>query len=512
MKSGRTATSVKPSLFQFADLPASLVVFLVAVPLALGIANASGAPIASGLIGCIVGGIVVGLVGGAPLQVSGPAAGLTVLVFGMVQKFGWPTMCAISVVAGLLQLCFGFLKIARASLMISPAVVHGMLAGIGLTIALAQLHVLLGDRPQASALLNLKAVPQEIGWLFTHPTTPETHATILGLVTIAILLVWGRLPAKVRMIPGALVSVLVATILGNVWLTDAPKVSIKDGSLFAFQIPQLPPDIGGFFVAALTIAVVASVESLLCAMATDKLHNGPRANLDRELIGQGAANTVSGLLGGLPVTGVIVRSAANIAAGAKTRVSAILHGVWILLFVLVATPQLNKIPLAALAGLLIHVGLRLINLHHIKELHVHREVVVYAVTALGVAFINLLAGVGLGIGLAVILLLRRLGNVKTLVEKRGEGDDEHWHVRMEGALNFLSVPQLSAVLAKIPQGARVDIDLMVEFMDHAAFEALHSWRKTHEKTGGTVDIDEKHESWYAPAEGGMPRVTRKTIG
>jgi carbonic anhydrase len=495
--------------FSLADLPASLVVFLVAVPLALGIANASGAPIASGLIGCIVGGLVAGAIAGAPLQVSGPAAGLTVLVFGMVQKFGWPTMCAISVAAGVFQLAFGFLKIARASLMISPAVVHGMLAGIGLTIALAQLHVLLGGKPQASALLNLKAAPSEVVWLFTHPTTPETHATILGLITIAILVIWGRLPAKVRMIPGALVSVLVATVLGNVWLTDAPKVSIKDGPLFSFQIPQLPADVGGFFVAALTIAVVASVESLLCAVATDKLHNGPRANLDRELVAQGAANTVSGLLGGLPVTGVIVRSAANVAAGAKTQVSAILHGVWILLFVLVATPQLNKIPLAALAGLLIHVGLRLINLHHIKELHVHREVAVYAITALGVAFLNLLTGVGLGIGLAVILLLRRLGNVKSTVEKRGEGEDERWHVRIEGAISFLSVPALTTALAQVPAGARVDIDLMVEFMDHAAFEALHSWRQTHEKTGGTVDIDEKHESWYALAADGTPRVTRR---
>jgi carbonic anhydrase len=491
--------------FQVADLPASLVVFLVAVPLALGIANASGAPIASGLIGCIVGGIVAGLLSGAPLQVSGPAAGLTVLVYGMVQKFGWTTMCAISLVAGVFQLCFGALKIARASLMISPAVVHGMLAGIGITISLAQFHVLLGGKPRPAALLNLKAIPYELGQLFSNPTTPEVHATILGVITIAILIAWGYLPAKVRLIPGALVSVLSATILGNLFFTQAPRVAIKDGPLFVFQLPQLPADVGGFLVAALTIAVVASVESLLCAMATDKLHTGERANLDKELIAQGATNVVSGLLGGLPVTGVIVRSAANVAAGGKTRVSAILHGVWVLVFVLLATPLLNKIPLAALAGLLIHVGVRLINLHHIKDLHLHREVIVYAVTALGVAFVNLLAGVGLGIGLAVILLLRRLGNFTSAVESRGEG---HWHVQISGALNFLTVPQLSATLAKLPEGARVEIDLLAEFIDHAAFEALHSWRKTYEKTGGTVDIDEKHESWYGQAEEGKPRVTR----
>lgn len=505
MDSQTTSTLTSPSRFQLADLPASLVVFLVAVPLALGIANASGAPIASGLIGCIVGGIIAGSLSGAPLQVSGPAAGLTVLVYGMVQKFGWTTMCAISLVAGIFQLCFGALKIARASLMISPAVVHGMLAGIGITISLAQLHVMLGGKPQSSAGLNLKEIPTEVGQLFTHPTTPEAHATILGIITIVILVAWGYLPAKVRLIPGALVSVLTATILGNLFFPEAPRVAIKDGSLFVFQFPQLPADIVGFFAAALTIALVASVESLLCAMATDKLHTGPRANLDKELIAQGTSNVVSGLLGGLPVTGVIVRSAANIAAGGKTRVSAILHGVWILLFVLLAVPLLNKIPLSALAGLLIYVGVRLVNLAHIKELHLHREVIVYTVTALGVVFLNLLAGVGLGIGLAVILLLRRLGNFQSQVESKGEG---HWHVRIEGALNFLTVPRLSATLATLPEGARVEIDLQVEFMDHAAFEALHSWRKTYERTGGTVDIDEKHESWYGDAKGGSPRVKR----
>lgn len=499
----------KPSAwFHPADLPASLVVFLVAVPLALGIANASGAPIASGLIGCIVGGIIAGLIAGAPLQVSGPAAGLTVLVYGMVQKFGWTTMCAISVAAGIFQLCFGALRIARACLMISPAVVHGMLAGIGLTIALAQCHVLLGGKPKPSAGLNLLALPREIADLFRAPVTAEVHAAVLGLVTLGVLIGWSYLPAKVRMIPGALVSVVVATLLGNTLLTAAPRVSIQDGPLFSFKLPQMPNDITGFLVAALTIAIVASVESLLCAVATDRLHSGPRANLDRELIGQGATNVVSGLLGGLPVTGVIVRSAANVAAGGKTRASAILHGVWVMLFVLVATPQLNKIPLAALAGLLIHVGVRLINIHHIKELHIHREVVVYAATALGVAFLNLLAGVGLGIGLAIVLLLRRLAYFKAEMERKGEGSDERWHLKIEGTLNFLSVPRLTEELSKIPPGARGDIDLMVEFMDHAAFEALHSWRHAHEQTGGHIDIDEKHEAWYIPAESGQPRVTR----
>jgi carbonic anhydrase len=496
-----------------ADLPASLVVFLVAVPLGLGIALASGAPVTAGLIACIVGGIVAGSLSGAPLQVSGPAAGLTVLVFGMVQQFGWATMCAITVAAGLLQMAFGSLRIARVCLMISPAVVHGMLAGIGITIALAQLHVLLGDSPESSALKNLVRLPAELAALFSNPTSKETHAALLGLLTIAILVLWPRVPKKLQVIPGALVAVLTATVVGNLVFTDAPRVQIPNEALFRFMIPQMPENIGAFAVAALTIAMVASVESLLCAVATDKLHTGPRANLDKELIAQGAANSVSGLLGGLPVTGVIVRSAANINAGAKTRLSAILHGIWILLFVLVASSQLNRIPLAALAGLLVHVGVRLINLHHIKDLHVHREVIVYFVTALGVAFVNLLAGVGMGIGLALIMLLRRLAYVQVDAEKRGEGTvDESWHVRVRGSLTFLSVPRLVSELARIPQGAHVDIDLQVEFMDHAAFEALHGWRQTHEKSGGTVDIDELHEAWYENAANGEPNVKKNGNG
>lgn len=493
------------------DFPASIVVFLVAVPLGLGIALASGAPVMAGLIGCIVGGIVAGCLAGAPLQVSGPAAGLTVLVFGMVQQFGWTTMCAITLAAGILQIVFGSLKVARACLMISPAVVHGMLAGIGITIALAQLHVLLGDAPESSALKNLGRLPAEISALFSNPSSKETHATLIGLLTIVILVLWPRVPKKLQILPGALVAVLAATIVGNTIFPDAPRVQIPNEALFRFMVPQMPADIGAFAMAAFTIAMVASVESLLCAMATDKLHTGPRANLDKELIAQGAANTVSGLLGGLPVTGVIVRSAANITAGAKTRLSAILHGIWILIFVLVATQQLNRVPLAALAGLLVHVGFRLVNLHHIKELRVHREVFVYFVTALGVAFINLLAGVCLGIGLAVIMLLRRLAYVQVDAEKRVNGSvPESWHVRVSGSLTFLSVPRLSAELAKIPSGAQVDIDLLVEFMDHAAFETLHSWRQTHEKTGGTVDIDEKHESWYENAANGEPNVKKNS--
>lgn len=497
------------------DLLPSFVVFLIAIPLSLGIALASGAPILAGLVAAAVGGIVVGVLGGAPLQVSGPAAGLTVLVYQMVKDFGWPVACAITVAAGLLQVAFGVLKVARGALAISPAVVHGMLAGIGITIALAQLHVVLGGAPESSALTNLKELPGQIA-------TMHGPATFLGLLTIGILVGWLFLPKRVQAFPGALAAILTATIVSVVFKMDVKRVDLPANPLAEFAMPQMPQgNWGAFAIAALTIALIASVESLLSAVATDKMHNGPRANLDRELLGQGAANTISGLLGGLPVTGVIVRSSANIASGAKSKASAIMHGVWVVVFTLLLGSLIEQIPLAALAGLLVFVGTRLVNMDHIRELRHHREAPVYFITVAGVVGLNLLYGVGLGFGVALLFLLRRLAAIRVQVEhrpvvalsggssngrsRRLDRNEDTYHVRIEGSLTFVSVPQLSRALSEIPQGAKVDIDLMVDLMDHAAFESLHNWRLGHERTGGTVDIDEMHEAWYQNAENGQPR-------
>ena len=475
------------------DLPASLVVFLVAVPLSLGIALASGAPIIAGLIGAVAGGIVTGLLAGSPLQVSGPAAGLTVVVAGLVAKFGWETMCLITACAGALQLLLGWFKVARGALIIAPAVVHGMLAGIGISIALAQMHVVLGGSPQSSPVVNLLGIPKQLGIL-------NSQAAILGFLTIAILIVWKKLKApSLKAIPGPLVAVVTGTVVSLLMKMDVKRVDLPE----TFELTKLAPpaDWGPFITAVLTVAIIASIESLLCAVATDKLHSGPRSNLDKELRAQGAGNLVSGLLGGLPITGVIVRSSANIIAGGASRWSAIFHGVWILLFVLFASKVIESIPLAVLAGLLVHVGINLVNLHHIKELTKHNEILIYWATVLGVTCVNLLAGVGIGLGLSVFFLLRRLSNTSVKMEQR----DGKWHVQIGGTLTFASVPRLNAELSTIPAGHNVDIDLAVDFIDHAAFEALHGWRENHEKTGSHVDIDETHEEWYKPAKAGTPR-------
>ena len=475
------------------DLPASLVVFLVAVPLSLGIALASGAPIIAGLIGAVAGGIITGLLAGSPLQVSGPAAGLTVVVAGLVAKFGWETMCLITACAGALQLVLGWFKVARGALIIAPAVVHGMLAGIGISIALAQMHVVLGGSPQSSPVVNLLGIPKQLGLM-------NMQAAILGFMTIAILVVWKKLKVPaLKAIPGPLVAVVVGSVVSLMMKMDVKRVDLPE--TFALTNLTPPSDWGAFVIAVITVALIASIESLLCAVATDKLHSGVRSNLDKELSAQGAGNLVSGLLGGLPITGVIVRSSANIIAGGASRWSAILHGVWILLFVLFASKVIESIPLAVLAGLLVHVGINLVNLHHIKELTKHNEILIYWATVLGVTCVNLLAGVGIGLGLSVFFLLRRLSNTSVQLEQR-EGK---WHAKIGGTLTFASVPKLNAELSKIPAGHNVDIDLAVDFIDHAAFEALHGWRENHEKTGGHVDIDETHEEWYKPAKAGTPR-------
>ncbi len=475
------------------DLPASLVVFLVAVPLSLGIALASGAPIIAGLIGAVAGGIVTGLLAGSPMQVSGPAAGLTVVVAGLVGQFGWETMCLITACAGGLQLLLGWLKVARGALIIAPAVGHGMLAGIGISIALAQIHVVLGGGPVSSPLKNLIRIPETLGVM-------NPAAAGLGVLTIVILVVWKKLsiPA-LKAIPGPLVAVVAGTAVSAFAKLDVKRVDLPD----KFELTKLAPpaDWGAFAIAVVTVAVIASIESLLCAVATDKLHSGQRSNLDKELSAQGAGNLVSGLLGGLPITGVIVRSSANISANAASRWSAVLHGVWILLFAAFLGSVIEQIPLAVLAGLLVHVGVNLVNLHHIRDLQVHGEHLIYYATVAGVTCVNLLAGVGFGLALSVFFALRRLSNTQVTMEQR----DGKWHVQITGTLTFASVPKLNAELSRIPAGQPVDIDLAVDFIDHAAFESLHGWRQNHEKTGGHVDIDETHEEWYKPAAEGKPR-------
>ncbi|QDI70142.1 transporter [Streptomyces calvus] len=470
-----------------ADVSASIAVFLIALPLSLGIALATGAPLQAGLVAAAVGGLVAGRIGGSPLQVSGPAAGLTVVTADLIQHYGWRTTCAITVLAGLAQLGLGCLRVARGALAVSPAIVHGMLAGIGVTIAVAQLHIVLGGTPQSSVPDNLRALPAQLAQL--HPA-----ALSVSVLTLALLLLWPRVPGRLgrvcRMVPAALVAVAGATAAAAAAGLVLPKVDLPSWRNHALAgLPEGP--VLGLAAAVLTTTLVCSVQSLLGAVAVDKLASarpGPaqvsRSDLDRELLGQGAANIVSGSLGGLPVAGVAVRSSANVHAGAVSRNSTMLHGVLVVIAALLLVPLLELIPLAALAALVMAVGIQMVSLNHIRTVTRHREVLVYAVTTLGVVTFGVLEGVALGIAVAVGVALHRL--TRTRITHDEQEGVHHVHVR--GQLTFLAVPRLSRALHLVPQGADVVVALDGSFMDHAAYETLHDWQSTHTARGGTVEI------------------------
>ncbi|MBT3153082.1 bifunctional SulP family inorganic anion transporter/carbonic anhydrase [Streptomyces sp. CHD11] len=470
-----------------ADMSAAVAVFLIALPLSLGIALATGAPLQAGLVAAAVGGIVAGRIGGSPLQVSGPAAGLTVVTADLIQQYGWRTTCAITVLAGLVQIGLGCLRVARGALAVSPAIVHGMLAGIGVTIAVAQLHIVLGGTPQSSVPDNLRALPAQLADL--HPASLS-----VSLLTLTLLLLWPRLPGRpgrlLRVIPAALVAVAGATAIAAAAGLVLPKVDLPSWRNHALAgLPEGPAL--GLAAAVLTTTLVCSVQSLLGAVAVDKLvsarpgpgHTG-RSDLDRELLGQGTANIASGSLGGLPVAGVAVRSSANVHAGAVSRNSTMLHGVLVVAAALLMVPLLECIPLASLAALVMAVGVQMVSLHHIRTVTRHREVLVYVVTTLCVVSLGVLEGVALGIAVAVGVALHRL--TRTRITHQEEEGVHHVHVR--GQLTFLAVPRLSRALHLVPRSARAVVALDGSFMDHAAFEALQDWQSTHTTGGGTVEI------------------------
>ncbi|MBP2369289.1 SulP family inorganic anion transporter [Pseudonocardia parietis] len=465
-----------------ADFSASIVVFLVAVPLSLGIAVASGAPILAGLVAAVVGAVVAGLLGGSPLQVSGPAAGLTVVVAELVARFGWETTCLITAGAGVLQIVFGLTRLARFAQAIPPAVVHGMLAGIGATIALGQINVVLGGESQTGGVASMAALPgsiADVSW----------PALMLGALVVGVMLSWHRLPARITVVPAALVAVVLATVVALPF-TDVVRVELGGSLLDALSTPLLPEsDWAGVLGGMLTVALIASVESLLSAVAVERMKPGIRTDADRELLGQGAANTVSGMVGGLPVTGVIVRSAANVNAGARTRASAVLHGLWIALFAIVLVGIIELIPMAALAGLLVVMGAGLIKPADIRTARTHGELPIYGVTLAGVVVLNLLEGVLAGLVLAGLMLLWRAVRSRPHLECDADGGYE---LVVEGSVSFLAVPRLARELDSVPRGTDVTVRLATDYLDHAAHDHLQAWKARHEGTGGAVHVIEPH--------------------
>lgn len=466
------------------DFAASLVVFLVALPLCVGVAVASGVPAELGLITGIVGGLVTGCMRGSSLQVSGPAAGLTVLVFEAVQSFGLPALGVIVITAGLLQLAMGALRLGRWFRAISVSVVEGMLAGIGLVLIAGQLYAAAGIEAPRTGLDKLVGVP---GLLAEAASSAAALTSLaVGVATIVLVALWNRMPKRVRAVPGALAAVLLATLATLTF--DLPVATVQVQGLFeAVQVPALS-EFGGLATMSLlgTVAaftLIASAESLFSAAAVDRLHDGPRTEYDKELMAQGAGNTVSGLLGALPMTAVIVRSSANVQAGARTKASRVLHGVWLLLFAALLPSALGLIPLPALAGILIHAGWKLIPLRALVTLwREHRgEALILIVTAVTIVAVNMFEGVLTGLALSVAKAAWDASHIKLeIVDSSAEGV----RARLSGNATFLRLPKILDSLEALPTDRPIALDLSgLHHLDHACRTALESWAERHSASG-----------------------------
>lgn len=466
------------------DFGASLVVFLVALPLCVGVAVASGVPAELGLVTGIVGGIVAGLMPGSSLQVSGPAAGLTVLVFEAVRQFGLPALGVIVLAAGLLQLAMGALKLGRWFRAISVSVVEGMLAGIGLVIIAGQLYAAAGLKAPASGIDKIAGLPG--AFVDAVGSTTALASLAVGAGTIAVMVLWKRLPKKVQLVPGALAAVLLATGASLAFSLPVANVEVK-GLLDVIQ----PPGLDAFGQLAdvallgtiLAFTLIASAESLFSAAAVDRMHDGPRTEYDKELMAQGAGNTVCGLLGALPMTAVIVRSSANLQAGAKTKASRVLHGVWLLLFVALLPGALALIPLPALAGILVHAGWKLIPFREVVSLwRSHRgEALILVATAVAIVAVNMFEGVLIGLALSVAKTAWEASHIKLEVIDKGAGPVQAY---LSGNATFLRLPKILDDLESLPQDRPVELHLTgLHHLDHACRTALENWASRHSATG-----------------------------
>jgi len=501
------------------DFLASVVVFLVALPLCMGIAIASGAPPAAGLITGIIGGFVVGSLAGSPLLVSGPAAGLAVIVWDIIQTYGIETLGLIVLLAGFLQVLASVFKLGQWFRAVSPAVIHGMLAGIGILIFASQFHVMVDDLPKGSGLDNILTLEEAV-WKGLRPGNgPEldhTHyiAARIGVLTIVIILLWSTvIPKKLRVIPAPLVGVAVASLEAALQDLQIKYVSIPDNLFSDIQVLGVN-QLGGLLdpsilMAAAALAFVASVETLLSATAVDQIHSGPRTDYNRELWAQGAGNLVSGLLGALPITGVIVRGSANVQAGARTRASAILHGAWILLFVAFLPNVLEYVPTASLAAVLVFTGYKLMNVHALRELKKFGwgEVTIYAATVITIVVKDLMVGVILGVVLATVKLVYTFAHLK--IQTITSPDGKRITLRLIGSATFLSLPKLAEHLEQIAPGIEVHVHFEgLTYIDHACLDLLNNWEKQYVLQGGIVSFDWKQlENRYYQPPGSRPSPT-----
>lgn len=483
------------------DLPPSIVVFLIALPLSMGIARASGMPASLGLITAAVGGVVVGFLGGTPLQISGPSAGLSVLAIEWVAAFrtdedpyGITSIAVVVMFAGLIQAVAGFLKLGTYFRAVSPAVIRGMLAGIGIIIIARQFHVMIDDDIEGSVLYSIFQIPS--GMLKAVTTGGErTHyiAASIGMATLLTIVLWDRYrPQKLHIVPGALAGVSVATLAAAVLRLPIDYIDVKGSILSYVTLPTvhslsklMDADI---LIAGVALAFVASAETLLCSTAVSRMHQGDRTDYDRELAAQGIGNLACGALGALPITGVISRSTANVEADAQSRWSSVMQATWVFLFAALFPGLLGLVPESALAAILIYVGFRLVQVSGPRKLLEYGRGVfgIYIATIIGIVSIDLLTGIIIGLALSTARLVYSLAHLD--IERIDTEDRIELH--LHGAATFVALPLLAGALEEIPPGAELHMHFdELDFVDHACLDFIAAFQQRHHETGGKVVME-----------------------
>ncbi|GAA4060136.1 SulP family inorganic anion transporter [Flavobacterium cheonanense] len=483
------------------DFASGLVVFLVALPLCLGIALASGAPLFSGIISGVVGGIVVGYLSQSHLSVSGPAAGLTAIVLTAITDLGSFNAFLLAVlIAGIIQLILGFVKAGTISNYFPNNVIEGMLAGIGVIIILKQIPHAFGYDPdfEGDESFFQPDGQNTFSELLEMLYDVQIGAIVIALVSLAILILWNKVDflKKIKLVPPALVAVIVSILLNEFFIQSGSNLAIAKEHLVSLPIPTtlqefkniiVYPDFASIsnskvWIVALTIAVVASIETLLCIEASDRMDAQKRyTNTNVELKAQGLGNIISSLLGGLPMTSVVVRTTANNAAGAKSKMSAIIHGVLLLVSVLAIPSLLNKIPYATLAAVLLLVGYKLANpktIKHFWEKDKIYQFIPFIFTFVAVVATDLLKGVALGMVINIVFIL--IGNSKRAynfkVEDYHEGDIIHIDLAQE--VSFLNKSAIKDTLNKIPENSKVVINASATvYIAHDVLDLIREFKK-----------------------------------
>ncbi|MEM7572660.1 MAG: SulP family inorganic anion transporter [Bacteroidota bacterium] len=487
------------------DFPASIVVFLVALPLCLGIALASGAPLFSGIIAGIVGGTVVALLSGSPLGVSGPAAGLAVIVLTAIDELdgAFEVFLVAVVIAGVIQLILGFLKAGVIGYYFPSSVIKGMLAGIGVIIILKQIPHVFGYDKDPEGDLAFQQVDghntfSEFFYMFQEYTP---SALIIALISIGILILWEQSFMKrqqwAKLIQGPLVVVVLGIVLNQLFqgtnnelglehLVSIPVADDLNGFIAQFTLPDFS-QIGNqqIWIIGATIAVVASLETLLCVEATDKLDPMKRVTpTNRELKAQGVGNIISGMIGGLPITQVIVRSSANIQSGGKSKASAFIHGIMLLVCAFSIPKLLNQIPLASLAAILLLVGYKLAKPALFKSMYQQgsSQFIPFIVTIVGIVVTDLLIGIALGMAVAIVHLLWNNYRTPYHFDPTKHVPGQPIHIELSEDVSFLNKASIQRTLDEMPENTHVVIDAHKARTVHADILEIFDNFRTNAKT------------------------------